>query len=750
MNKIYKRVIKCSVICLIFIIFTFTLQVSMVIKLSNNSINEIGYNEAEYIGDSLTSKLSNTLELRMMQMRSITRSLPGNTTSLSTRLANSFRLCEFSGVGLYRLDGTIDMIYGENITPVDYSQFLGFISNNEERIFLGRNALEQTVLLFSLPADYGEYSGVVSVLPIEYINTILETSAVTDWYYYIVDSDGYDWINESNFYLFDYSQLREYAESAKNRMKSGSSFYDSIRINSTSTHLLYKKIPYTKWYIVLTLNYSRLTGSIENMSKRQMTILLSGFLFISICVSIVYYVFVHELRLQLAKVTKSDKAKSIFLSNMSHDIRTPMNGIIGMTEVAVANLEDKPKVSTCLEMIRSSGMYMIGLIDNVLNITKIESGDFVIEYGEVSLSKIVKSILYAISSRLETDNITMETIAHDIKSSVIISDELKLCTMLLCLLDNAIKFNHNGGKIWFEIYQTDDEIHFIVRDNGCGIPDKDMANLFQLFSRVDEKRTTSRNGIGVGLALVKTIVDKLNGYITVDSKLNEGTQFHISLPIKFVEESYGDLSAYHVLSSDFYVNTILGQLGIYDEEEPNVIITGDDWIKNKYSNSTIINIGRAKESDTLYLEKPIFKSDIVDILMKINKTEEKTLKGKIILIAEDNELNYEILSELLEEYEIIVEHAEDGVQCVDMFKSSAKDYYFAILMDIRMPNMDGYEATLEIRSLERQDAKMIPIIATTADVYTEAIHKCKEVGMNHHVAKPVDIDEIIKLLEEVL
>lgn len=749
MNKIYRRLVKYSIVCFIFIMLVFTLQIDMIVNISNNSINKIGYDEARYISDGLINNLSNALELRMMQVRSITRAIPKNTQSLNMKLASSFRLCDFSSVGLYKIDGTIDIIYGNDIIPVDKTWFLNSINRNEERIFLGRNEMKELTLLFSLPAKYGEYNGIVSALPIQYINDIIQSSTNDDWYYYLIDSDGNDIINGNKFYLFDSVDMtNNYELSVLDRMKSGSTFYDNIVINGNSINVSYQRVPYTKWYIAIVLNYARLTGSISEMSSSQTSILVFGFIIILACVSVIYFVFMCELKGQLVRITKSDKAKSTFLANMSHDIRTPMNGIVGMTEIASSNLDDKPKVSTCLGMIKSSGMYMIGLIDNVLNATKVESGELLINNEEVCLSKVVNTVLCTMSSRMEMEDITIDVIVHDIKASKVMSDELKLCTLLLCLLDNAVKFNNHGGKVWFEVYQEHDNLHFLVRDNGYGINSKDMQNLFSLFQRGDSMRTTSKNGAGIGLALVKAIVDKMHGIVDVESKIGIGSQFHVILPVQMIVDDYSGLSDYRVLSSDFRINNVLKQMNIYDEYNPNVIISNEQWLCSKYSSANVISIG--KDSNRLYVTEPVFASDIAEVLCKMQISSSKTLDGRVVLVAEDNELNFEIINELLAEYGLIVEHAEDGLECVNMFNHSEKYYYFAILMDIRMPNMDGYEATMSIRELDRADAKSIPIIATTADVYVEAIQKCKEVGMNAHVGKPVDIDEVIKLLEEVL
>lgn len=378
-----------------------------------------------------------------------------------------------------------------------------------------------------------------------------------------------------------------------------------------------------------------------------------------------------KLQEALEKAQKSDRAKSEFLSQMSHEIRTPMNGIIGMTKLAQGSAID-PKTKEYLQEIDESSQYMLGLLNDVLDMSRIESGRLELNQEWVNVTSTLWPCIQMLETMMRAKNITF--VHPDTSKRVNVEfyvDPLRIKQIIMNLLNNAYKFTPGGGTIEMEIKNlTHDEKHAVdqvtIRDTGCGMSEEFLKNgIFKAFSQEQNEFSNSLRGTGLGLAIVKEIVEKMNGTIEVTSKLHEGTTFIVTL-------------AY-----DYRVQ----------------------------------------------------KKKIVDAMPECDI---KKLTGRLLLLADDHPLNRKIIKLLLEKVGMIVEEAENGAEAVKLFEASEVEYYSAILMDIRMPIMDGLDATRAIRALERPDAGTVPIIAITANDFAEDIRKSREAGMNTHLAKPVE------------
>lgn len=383
------------------------------------------------------------------------------------------------------------------------------------------------------------------------------------------------------------------------------------------------------------------------------------------------------------EANRANEEKSEFLSRMSHDIRTPMNAIMGFTRVARNHLHEPDKILDCLDKINLSGSNLQQLINDVLDISRIESGEFRIDSEPVKLSELCKLYEQNIRGTAEDKNQKFICNRHDIIYDTVLSDRLRIGQIYMNLLSNAVKYTPEGGTVELEVYEEPfpdkDKIRLvsIVRDNGIGMSEKFMKEMYSQFSRAIDTRVNKVQGSGLGLAIVKKIVDQMNGTIEATSRLHEGTTFRVTLDVPFIRE---------------------------------------------------------QEVSETTAEIPFFKLRPSRII-------------KTLLITEDNDLNYEILEEQLEMYGIHCVRAVNGKECVQLFEIDPSGTYDAILMDMQMPVMNGLDATRAIRRLPSPESKQIPIIALTANAYLEDVQKCKEAGMNDHMSKPVQIEQIIRTVE---
>ena len=384
-----------------------------------------------------------------------------------------------------------------------------------------------------------------------------------------------------------------------------------------------------------------------------------------------------ELNIKLEEATRqaetANKAKSDFLSNISHDMRTPINGIIGMTSVAMKNVGNDEKTMDCLEKINGSTKHLLMLINNVLDMSRIEAGMVVISRKKINIFELLGNCVSIISGQLDNRTLDFETDFSGIIHTYIISDTLHLCQIIINVLGNSVKFTPDGGKIIFrvkETFGTDNKIilDFYMEDNGIGIKEEFMPMLFDAFAQEDGETRTSYNGSGLGMAITKRLVDLLDGEIKVESRVDFGTKFYIRIPCEIAVEQNQD----------------------------------DDIMPQFYD-----------------------------------------VSGMKVLIADDNPLNLEVFDSVLSEAGAKVYLAENGAAAYEEYMKNEPGFFDVILMDIMMPEMDGYEATAKIRNSGRNDSKTVPIVAVTARAFDNDVRAVADAGMNAHVSKPVEPDKLI-------
>ncbi len=518
----------------------------------------------------------------------------------------------------------------------------------------------------------------------------------------------------------------------------------------------------------------------------------------------------------LLQANRASKAKSVFLSNMSHDIRTPMNAIIGFTALATTHIDQKEQVAGYLKKIMTSGNHLLSLINDVLDMSRIESGKMNLEEKPCHLPDILHSLRNIVQTDVHAKQLELYMDAMDIVNESILCDRLRLNQVLLNLLGNAIKYTPAGGIVSLRVAERPGapagwaNYEFCIKDTGIGMSEAFVARIFEPFERERNSTTSGIQGTGLGMSITKNIVDMMNGSIHIKSKQGSGTEITVSIAFRLSAESVApqpiaELKNCRALVVDDDFNTcdsvsgMLQQIGMRAEwtlsgkeavlRTHQAVMRNDlysvyiiDWLlpdmngvevtrrirKECGADAPIIVLTAYDWSDiedeareagvTAFCSKPLFLSELRSCLVSVVNAEQKeeTVDRKAaihtgrVLLAEDNELNQEIAQAILEEAGFSVEIAENGQAAVDMLRSSPPDWYQLVLMDVQMPVMDGYDAVRAIRKLEDPVLASIPVLAMTANAFEEDKQEALRVGMNGHIAKPIDIDNLFDTLNAIL
>lgn len=799
----------------------------------------------------------------------------------------------FSYAALYSTSGTADVLMGPAVELDDQGAFTAKVLAGEDAVTSGTAEDGTELLVFAVPVErrmlWGETSAMLAVgVPLaDVVDALSLDVSTTQVYTHIVRADGSFVLNSGSTDATSYLQLLRDNEGlegvryditadelARTFDEGGSAFYVA-NVNGERYASYLAPLDGTDWLIVSVLPYSVLHDPIDSLVWGLVAAALVGCVVIAGALA---FVFVRYLRLARSQMLELDaarrtaddarrtadaareqadaanRAKSEFLSNMSHDIRTPMNAIVGMTAIARAHADNPATVSDSLKKIELSAKHLLGLINDVLDMSKIESGRLALNVAPVSLPDIVENIVGIMQPQVHAKRQDFDVVVRSIRCEDVLADATRLNQVLLNLLSNAHKFTPVGGRISLIVEQIGDGVgaaapvggaagatagaaagtadgaaagaaagtaagagsasapgrvrtRFTVRDTGIGMSPAFKEKIFDSFEREDTARVRKIEGTGLGMAITKRIVDEMGGDIAVESEQGVGTTFTVTvdleragaqepmaLPawsllvvdddrdlcesaaatledlgahaewvqsggeaVELVEERSRGAEGFRAVLIDWQMTgmdgiacarAIRARVG---SSTPILLISAYDWTE-------VESEARAAGIDG-FVAKPLFRSTLYRALSAVAygpsasseaSAPEADLAGRHVLLAEDNELNWEVARELLGALGLELTWAENGREAVDAFASSEPGAFDAVLMDIRMPEMDGYQATRAIRALPRPDAVTVPVIAMTADAFSEDIERARDAGMDAHVAKPIDLRELVRTLARCL
>ena len=831
---IFVSLIFLSVLC----ILVFSLMARYMHDKSGETIDAIGSVYMRGLGEQILLNFETTMDLRMSQMESWykneTLDPKNDSESMRETFAYLAKARGYSNIAFYYGGNDFDILYGDKIQLNDPDTFTSKLEDGERWISIALGANNEKLAVLGVPVNYTDVNGrkaraLTVTLSMDYISRIFALEKDdTLVYSYIILPDG-DFVvrhNEGNYFervreLGD-DELLRYTDELENAMKAGADYTGVFGTGDEKIRLYCADLAYSDWYVVTTMPFGMLNETINGLNRSRVLSALGACGIILLAFGYIFFRYFCMTRQQIRELdkarddaVKATKAKTEFLSNMSHDIRTPMNAIVGMTAIAAAHIDNKEQVKNCLRKITLSSRHLLGLINDVLDMSKIESGKMTLNMDKVSLSEVMDGIVNIAQPQVKAKEQRFDVFIHDISHENVMSDSVRLNQVLLNLISNAIKFTPEQGMIQITMCQEKspkgDEFirtHFLIKDTGIGMSPEFLKNVFESYAREDSARVRKTEGAGLGMAITKYIVDAMDGDITVESEQGQGTEFHVmidfekaseyeeemTLPewnmlvvdddkmlcesavsslretgvnaewaldgesaVELIDKRHSENNDYHIILLDWKLpgmdgietaRAIRDRLGA---DIPILLISAYDWgdIEEEAKDAGISG----------FIPKPLFKSTLYNGLKQfadiseIKETEiqenEISFEGKKILIAEDNELNWEIAEALLSGLGMEIEWAQNGQICLDKFSGSPDGYYDAILMDIRMPVMTGYEAASAIRKEDRKDSD-IPIIAMTADAFAEDIKKCLDCGMNAHIAKPIDIQELSRVLNKYI
>lgn len=842
-------VVRFVLMVLVCVVIFFALMQYVSMK-TGNAVNEITNIYISEINEQIKQKFSAISQLRINQVAAvIQRTEKGENTDLESEREDirlSAEVRGFEWLGLYVGENRFVSIYGDDIEIPDDSLRVS-LDDNGEVITYGYTKEGEKLFVFGTKADYvlenGEKSlAMLAAVPMEYLeNVLFKNEEKREVYSHLIDSKGNFIIRTGEAYRDSYfdrldaivedsndKPKDEYIKELRAAMERKEDYTTTMYAEGELRHFCCSVLAdNSDWYAITIIpdwTFGNIMGSLDSARNTMMVVAIAVMLIIFLVIFYQYFKFSQH-QMQMMNQSKVDAqranmAKSEFLSSMSHDIRTPMNAIVGMTEIAMRNISDVVRVEDCLKKIRLSSKQLLGLINDVLDMSKIESGKLSLSVAPMSLRETMDDIVNIIKPQVKTRNQFFDIYIRDVIAEDVYCDNVRLNQVLLNLLSNALKFTEENGKIDVFIWQEPSEVgedfvrtHFKVTDTGIGMSEEFQKKIFDSFERENSDQVNQIMGTGLGMAITKSIVDIMGGTIEVQSELGKGSEFHIAVDLQksHVKEKDMHLPDWNILVVDdderlcHSAVSNLEEMGVraewttdgrkaiemvkehHDRGEDYRIVLIDWKMPNIDGVETIREIHRtvgreipvflisaydwndAEEvlslSDEIegFISKPLFKSTLYMNLSRYadndgtvertsiaeEKKDETDFHGKHVLLSEDIDLNWEIANEILSVFGLVLDRAVNGKECLEMFEQSDVGYYDAILMDIRMPVMNGYDATKAIRALDREDSDL-PIIAMTADAFSDDAQRCLESGMNAHISKPIDIKECKRILASYL
>ncbi len=850
MNKKTMNFLKASFFGVIVIcILVFVGLIGFMTSQTEDTITEVSNIYMSEINNQVQQKFSSIINLRFIQLKGVYDRTPPDTSisrdDILKELQISAEVRGFSSLDLLDEDGELESVYGNMISVVVTDDILDELKQGGNFVTQGYNEARERMLLFGVPADYrlakgGKSVALMAGIPMEELNTslFLKTDD-SGMYFHVIDSEGNFIIRNAgvtrdNYFEhvlsesehYDTDKSRQTVENMKRNMEAFEDYSSLVYCFGEEKYVYSSPISEegkVDWYLISIMPQGELSQCISRLDAMRLRLTIVSVLIIVLSMFVMFMAYykitkehMQELARSKAEADRANRAKSEFLSSMSHDIRTPMNAIIGMTDIAMKNEQDPEQIAECLKKIKLSSRHLLGLINDVLDMSKIESGKMELNEHAMSLKDVMNDIVNIVQAQIKQKGQHFDVFIRDIISENVFCDHIRLNQVLINILSNAVKFTPAEGRIDIHMYQEPSpkgkeyvRTHFRVKDTGMGMSEEYQKRIFDTFTREDRVQVQQITGTGLGMPIVKSIVELMGGTIELQSKIQEGTEFHITLDLKKVDISEKDMklpASWHILvvdnneSSCLSVVSNLEDLGVHAEwttdghkavemvekshddhrdydfilidwkmpgmdgiqtmheirkrwkqEIPMFLISAYDWSDVEEQIDVSVIDG--------FIPKPLFKSTLFEKLvqytegyddLKKHKEEKKvSFEGKRILLAEDIDINWEVARGMLEPAGLKLERAVNGKDCVEIFEKSEAGYYDAILMDVRMPVMNGYDATRAIRKLERPD-KDLPIIAMTADAFSDDVQVCLDCGMNGHLAKPIDMRECMRVLQQFL
>lgn len=852
-NKQFITMLSSIIVGVLLSIVMFIILSIFMTKSSSSTINSASEIYMQGMGSQVAKRYETAITLKMDMVDALaktnildnnTKPTPEELEALNESLRVNAKARGFEYLAYYDAEGHMDMILGKEANITDPEPFRDSIRKGSKKVAVGRGvdengATDNGLIFISVPIKgYFMHDGTTECLSLvagvsneDIVNMLsMDRDDAATVYSHIIRRNGSFVIrsaSEVDGYSNYFDQIHSMVDSASEeadrhideltqKMEKDEIYSSAMNTIDGRIHLYCEKLAYSEWYLVTIMDYDVLDVLINHLNFQwgiMATITCIVIATVLMGIFLVYIKFNRQntKQLEFAKesAVKANQAKSEFLSNMSHDIRTPMNAIVGMTAIARSNIDDQEHVQNCLKKIAISSKHLLGLINDILDMSKIESGKMTLNIEQISLREILNGIATIVQPQIKTKKQKFDIYIHDIITESVYCDSVRLNQVLLNLLSNAIKFTSEEGMIEIALSQVESPKgeNFVrniiqVKDNGIGMSKEFLPTIFDSFVREDNARVHKTEGTGLGMAITKYIVDAMNGSIEVESEKGKGTTFTITLDLEKALEIEEEMilpnwkmlvvdddellcettvsslksigidsewtlsgqgavdmaihahkknNCYDVILMDWKLPDMDGieaakrireELG---DEIPILLVSAYDWGDMEQE--------ARKAGISGFISKPLFKSTLYYGLKKFVKNEIKddkkpvedipqsNLEGYHILLAEDNDLNWEIAEVLLSSIGATIDRAENGKICVEMLTESKPGSYDVILMDIRMPVMTGLEATVEIRKSKHPD-KDIPIIAMTADAFSDDMKKCLDCGMNAHIAKPIEIDVV--------
>ncbi|MBR2798673.1 MAG: response regulator [Clostridia bacterium] len=628
---------------------------------------------------------------------------------------------------------------------------------------------------------------------------------------YIIQSDAFKNSSFFEFYKACNPEARD-SQALFERIISGKGTFTMLDARKQECAIVYTPIEPTGGWVLLGYNP---TAEFRTVNGNWLLIgIISAALLLLFIIDLSYMQYLtHRFQIAAQEAASASKAKTDFLSTMSHDIRTPMNAIIGLTTLTERNLGDREGVRENLRKISLASNHLLTLINDILDISKVESGKLNLSPVTFSIVETVENLVNLSQPMIREKNIDFCFHVSRMDVEYLHADQLRLNQIYINLLSNAIKYTEPGGRVSVDLNETPSDVPgcvrltYIVSDTGIGMTPEFMARMYQPFSRQTDSRVNSIQGTGLGLAITRQMVELMNGTIECRSVVGEGTTFTVAIDIAVAQRQREDMKLEpmdvlivddDVILLDTAMDTLrslgvtperavdgleaLGMIVRRHEQGRDYSVVIVDWkmpdmdgvetvrriraevdaripilLVSAYDRSDIEDAARAAGADG-FISKPLFRSTLYDKINELLGKEATSaepeddysdLAGMRILVAEDNDVNWEIISAMLGMFGIETDRAENGRVCVERMCDAAEDSYALIFMDVQMPEMNGLDATRSIRALDDPWARSIPIIAMTADAFSENVSACLEAGMNGHIAKPVDLKLVIKEIRRV-